>query len=56
MPTSLKSGMNLIIKKFDFSFSVLLGVIILESDFTVCTEGQAITPEQSRILVRNHFS
>ncbi len=28
------------------------GVVTLEKSFTVCTEGETITPQQARILVR----
>lgn len=30
------------------------GVIHLIKDYTVCTEGTALTPEQARILVNDH--
>jgi len=34
-------------------FNLFIGVINLESDFQICKEGDTLTPEQARLLVRN---
>ena len=34
-------------------FKQFIGVINLESDFRICKEGDTLTPEQARLLVRN---
>ena len=34
-------------------FDLFIGVITLESDFQICKEGDTLTPEQARLLVRN---
>jgi len=31
---------------------LIIGVITLESDFQICKEGDMLTPEQARLLVR----
>lgn len=35
--------------------ALLKGVVTLLKDFTVCTEGQTMTPEQCRILVSINY-
>ena len=36
------------------SLSVLLGVVCLREEYTVCREGDTLTPEQAKLLVYSY--
>ena len=42
------------LRRLNLPISLQKGVIHMDKEHTVCTEGDTLTPEQSQILVRSH--